>query len=63
MNGMVCGAGSRQRSSNGSCLMIGIVRTTTMKGVGGESGTAVFRYFGSAGLSQRPLRKRTTERL
>src|SRR6266403_2036056 len=45
MNGMVCGAGSRQRSSNGSCLMIGIVRTTTMKGVGGESGSGGVSLF------------------
>ena len=45
MNGMVCGAGSRQRSSNGSCLMIGIVRTTTVKGVGGESGSGCVSLF------------------
>src|SRR5258705_8995783 len=36
---MASGIGICQRSSNASSLVIGIVRTTTVKGVGGESGS------------------------
>src|SRR6266576_5241767 len=36
---MAAGNGICQRSSNASSLVIGIVRTTTVKGVGGESGS------------------------
>src|SRR6266403_1791757 len=39
VGGMASGAGTCQRSSNASSLVIGIARTTTVKGVGGESGS------------------------
>jgi hypothetical protein len=42
---MVSGAGTCQRSSNASSLVIGIVRTTTVKGVGGESGSGCGSLF------------------
>ena len=35
----------RQRSSNASSLVIGIVRATTLKGVGGESGSGCGSLF------------------
>ena len=42
---MASGAGTCQRSSNASSLVIGIVRTTTVKGVGGESGSGCVSLF------------------
>src|SRR5258707_15323097 len=43
--GTASGAGTCQRSSNASSLVIGIVRTTTVKGVGGESGSGCGSLF------------------
>ena len=45
VGGMASGAGTCQRSSNASSLVIGIVRTTTVKGVGGESGCGCVSLF------------------
>ena len=45
VGGMASGAGTCQRSSNASSLVIGIVRTTTVKGVGGESGSGCVSLF------------------
>src|SRR5258708_30862905 len=45
VGGMASGAGTCQRSSNASSLVIGIVRTTTVKAVGGESGSGCVSLF------------------
>src|SRR6267378_5563678 len=45
VGGMASVTGICQRSSNGSFLMIGIVRTTTVKAVGGESGSGCVSLF------------------
>jgi hypothetical protein len=45
VGGVVSGAGTCQRSSNASSLVIGIVRTTTVKGVVGESGSCCGSLF------------------
>src|SRR5258707_15429275 len=43
--GMASVTGICQRSSNASSLVMGIVRTTTVKGVGGESGSGCGSLF------------------
>src|SRR5258705_13156854 len=45
VGGMASVTGICQRSSNASSLVMGIVRTTTVKGVGGESGSGCGSLF------------------
>src|SRR6476659_103507 len=45
VDGMASETAIRQRSSNASSLVIGIVRATTLKGVGGESGSGCGSLF------------------